>query len=166
MGFDEFEAVTPGVVSKEAANAGDREVPLAGVSCGFETLCKPIQVFHREGRVGFFRWVKVRERLNADVELAGSNGEPTAFLIGEFGGTLEFREAEEIHKESARCGDTAGRRGELDMVEFEDTRHRQTFMMAKAAVSGLYSRTLPCSMSYTQPAIRSLPALRRAATDG
>ena len=134
LGFDEFEAVAPGVVSKEAAHAGDREVPLAGVSRGFETLCKPIEVFDGEGRVGFFRRGEVREGLDADVELAGSNGEPTAFLIVEFRGTFEFREAEEVDEEAARHGDTTGRRGELDMVEFEDPGH-QTFMMAQGRLA-------------------------------
>lgn len=124
IGLDEFEAVAPGVVSEEAANAGDREVPLAGVPGGFQTLCEPIQVFHCEGWVGFFRWGEGRERLNADVELAGSKSEPTTFLVGKFGGTFEFRKAEEVHEEAARGGDTTGRRGELDMIEFEDTGHR------------------------------------------
>ncbi len=147
-GLDEFEAVAPRVVSEEAAHTGDREVPLAGVAGGFQTLREPIQIFHREGWVGFFRWGEVRERLDADVELAGSKSEPATFLIGECGGTLEFREAEEVHEEAAGGSDTTGRRSELDMIEFEDSGHlRQTFMMANAPVSGLYSRTLPCSMS-------------------
>jgi hypothetical protein len=113
--FDELDPVPERIRDVHALQAGDRHVPLDGMT-GIDAAddeCR--EAFHAERRVGLAGGLEIR--VDPEMELGCTAAEPETAAVGERGGLGDFLESEHVAIEAAGRGFGTNRYGQLDVID-------------------------------------------------